>query len=109
MLICAVAVNGADATGRLRVPTAKALKAATFKVQPEYNPMARQLRLSGTVQVDVFISATGQVEKVTVVSGHALLSSGVVSALKKWKFDPLGEGDEKAMPAVTRLSFDFTP
>jgi len=99
----------ADTDRRVRIPANKAMKGVTFKVAPEYSAVARQLRVAGSVEVDVYIAPTGSVEKVSVVSGQSLLASGVVSALKKWKFGTLFEGETTPSPAVTRLSFTFVP
>jgi outer membrane biosynthesis protein TonB len=113
MIVC-FALAGAlaadvDSSQRIRIPASKALKGVTFRVAPEYSPVARQLRVAGNVEVDVYIAFTGAVEKVNVVSGQSLLASGVVSALKKWKFGSLFASEEKPGPAVTRLSFTFVP
>src|SRR5262245_9414241 len=72
----------------VRVSEADARKAAIKKVEPEYPAMARQVRLSGRVQVDVIIDASGNVEKVNVLQGNVLLSNSAASAVKKWKFRP---------------------
>ena len=44
------------------------------RVMPVYPPLARQMRLSGTVRLEGVISRTGQVINLQVVSGHPMLS-----------------------------------
>ena len=83
-----------------------AIRAAVKKVQPEYNPVAKQMRVQGVVEVEVRITEAGDVQDVKVVSGNALLTQGVVRALKDWKFTPFNEAG-KASSAVATLRFDF--
>ena len=64
-----------------RVSEEEATKAIKSKVNPEYPAMARQMKLTGTVIVDVFIDTGGKVEKVQVVRGNALLTSAAVEAI----------------------------
>jgi protein TonB len=91
-----------------RLSEEEAKKAVTSKVNPEYPPMARQMRLGGRVQVDAYIDTDGKVEKVQVVNGNALLTSAAVSAVKRWKFSPfMSEG--KAYKAVAGFTFNFAP
>ena len=68
--------------------------------------MARQVRLSGQVQVDVLIDASGAVEKCTVLKGNVLLSNSAVAALKKWKFTPFTSAGQPSK-AIAAITFDF--
>ncbi len=90
----------------VRVPEAEAKKALVTRVDPEYPPMARQMRLSGRVQVDAYIDENGAVEKVQVVNGNPLLTSAAVNAVKKWKFNAI-TANGKAVKAVAGFTFDF--
>lgn len=85
---------------------AEAMSAAVQKVAPEYSGMARQLKLTGNVEVNVFISEDGKVEKVESVSGNPVLFRSAEDAVKKWKFTPFTE-DGKAVKAVAAMSFSF--
>lgn len=91
----------------LRVSESEARKAVVKKIEPEYPAMARQIRISGQVQVDVVIGVSGNVESVKVLKGNALLSSSAVTALKKWKFTPFMGAGNKPAKAITSLTFDF--
>ena len=91
----------------VRVSEMEARRAVVKKVEPEYPAMARQIRLSGQVQLDVVIAETGVVEKVNVIKGNVLLSSSAVSALKKWKFTPFMGAASKPAKAIASLTFDF--
>ena len=105
LLVCSVWLRAQEAV--LRVTESEARRAVVKKVEPEYPAMARQVRMSGQVQVDVLIDVSGNVETVKVLKGNALLSSSTVTALKKWKFAPFTGLDNKRSKAVTSLTFDF--
>jgi len=94
------------ASAEMRVSTNDAMKAVTKKTPPDYPPIARQLRISGKVQVDVTIDADGNVENVTLVSGNAMLTPSVIVAVKKWKFTPFTQ-DGAPTKAIAALEFDF--
>ena len=89
-----------------RVAAPDALKAVVKKTAPDYPPIARQMHVSGKVEVDVTIDSEGNVADVRIVSGNALLTSAVVSAVKKWKFAPFTSNGETTR-AVALLDFDF--
>lgn len=90
----------------VRVTTEEALKAATEKTAPQYPPMARQMRVTGKVEVEIVIDEAGNVENVKILSGNALLTTAVVSAVKHWKFEPFKQSGT-ATKAVAALDFDF--
>jgi TonB family protein len=97
---------GLTASAEIRVATDDAMKAATKKTQPDYPPIAKQLKIAGHVQVDITIDAEGNVENVKVVSGNAMLTQSVIVAVKKWKFTPFTQ-DGAATKATAALEFDF--
>ncbi len=97
---------GLSASAEIRVATDDAMKAATKKAPPDYPPIAKQLKVTGRVEVDVTIDADGNVENVKIVSGNAMLTPSVVTAVKKWKFTPFKQGDAPTK-AVAALEFDF--
>jgi TonB family protein len=58
------------------------------KVVPGYPPIAKQLRLSGEVKVDITISEEGRVIEAKAISGHPLLRPVAEEAASKWVFKP---------------------
>ena len=84
----------------------EATKSIKSKVNPEYPSLARQMKLGGTVQLDVYVDTDGKVEKVEVVHGNALLTSAAVTALKRWKFSPF-TSEGKAVKAVAAFTLTF--
>lgn len=105
LAILMVALSG-GLSAQMRVTHSEAVRAAVRKSVPEYNPVARQMRVEGDVEVEVRIAPTGDVEAVRVVSGNALLTGNVTKSLKDWKFAPF-VSDGKPSPAVANLKFTF--
>jgi periplasmic protein TonB len=90
----------------IHVPASAALANAETKPQPEYNPIARQMHITGDVSVELQVSQAGEVAAVKVLAGNALLAGPVVKAVKNWKFKPfLAEGQPSAAVTVLRFSF----
>ncbi len=89
-----------------KVAEVSARQAALEKVQPEYPVLAKQMKLTGRVEIEALIDAEGNVEKTQVVTGNPLLSSAATAALKKWKFTPF-TSDGKPTRVSTTISFDF--
>jgi TonB family protein len=90
----------------VRVNHSDAIKAAVNKPAPDYSAIAKQMRVTGKVEVEAVIAPDGNVEDVRAISGNALLTPNVVSAVKKWKFTPFTEGGQPAK-AIAVLSFNF--
>jgi len=89
-----------------KVSRSEAMQAATTKVQPDYPPIARQLKVEGTVELEALIGENGKVEKVNIVSGNAMLTRAGADALKQWKFTPFME-DGKPVKALAPITFAF--
>ncbi|MCC7234079.1 MAG: energy transducer TonB [Bryobacterales bacterium] len=92
----------------VRIPQPTAMSNATNKVAPSYPPVARQLRLTGDVEVDVTIDEDGRVQDAKVVRGNAVFSAATVDAVKKWSFKPI-QVQGKAQKVLTTLTFSFRP
>jgi periplasmic protein TonB len=58
------------------------------RVQPNYPPLARQTRISGTVRLHAIISKDGSVQQLEVMSGHPLLVQAALDAVRQWKYRP---------------------
>lgn len=89
-----------------RLTQEEALKAATSKPQPEYPPVARQLRIQGRIEMELSIDASGQVDGVKTLSGNPALTGMAANTLKHWRFEPI-KVDGKPVRAVAVLSFSF--
>ena len=89
-----------------RVSQEEAMRAIASKTKPEYSAMARQLRLTGSVGVEVVIAEDGKVETVTVVNGNPILAKMATDSLKQWTFTPF-KADGKAIKVVSQFVLTF--
>ena len=101
------AILVAPLRAEMRVTSEDALKAVVKKVPPEYPAIAKQMRVSGKVTVDVTVDNDGSVADVKVTSGNALLTPAVVNALKKWKFNPFAGTSGEPTKVVAAIDIDF--
>ncbi|MCU1241547.1 MAG: TonB-like protein [Candidatus Acidoferrum typicum] len=76
---------------------------AIAKPTPRYPEIAKQLKLVGTVKIEVVIGPDGKVKNTNVVGGHPVLIDATLVALKEWKYEPA-----KSETTAT-LTFDFRP
>jgi TonB family protein len=88
------------------IPTANAMARVAKKVAPEYPPAAKQLNVSGSQEVQITVSAAGDVEDAKVVKGNAMFTQASVSAVKQWKFQPLVK-DGAAQRFTTVIVFNY--
>jgi TonB family protein len=56
------------------------------KVIPAYPEILKKMNVSGTVKVQVTISADGSVKDVEVRGGNAIFIDSVAAAVRNWKF-----------------------
>jgi len=57
------------------------------KVSPEYPDLARRMKITGVVRVQVTVTPSGTVKNVKLVGGHPLLANAAMEAVKKWRFE----------------------
>jgi protein TonB len=58
------------------------------KVNPTYPPIARAVRLSGTVSLAATISPTGTITNLRVLSGSPMLQRAAIDAVQSWRYRP---------------------
>jgi TonB family protein len=58
------------------------------KVQPQYPDDAKQARIQGQVVLQAKIDKNGDVEELSLVSGHPMLAPAAIEAVKQWKYKP---------------------
>jgi TonB family protein len=75
--------------------------------QPVYPDLARQARISGTVELQALIGPDGHVQQLTVVSGHPLLRQASLDAVKEWVYQPTLLND-KPVSVSTTIDVIFT-
>lgn len=84
------------------VKTAKLLAS----VPPIYPLLAKNQHVSGNVQIDALIDATGHVTTMKVVTGPPLLQQAAMDALKQWKYQPATlDGNPVSMHLTVTIQF----
>ena len=59
-----------------------------YKVEPVYPQLARQARISGTVELLGVLGVDGRIHELRVVHGHPLLIDAAMSAVRQWVYAP---------------------
>lgn len=59
-----------------------------FRPDPVYPTLARQMRVSGVVELLGVIGIDGRMKELRVVSGHPLLARAALEAVQKWVYKP---------------------
>lgn len=79
------------------------------KVVPDYPPLARQAHIQGMVIFDADVSKEGTVEQLRLISGHPLLVSSALEAVKQWRYKPyLLNGQPIAVRTQIQVNFTLT-
>ena len=73
---------------RVRVSPGVTKGLLIYRVEPTYPPLAQQARVQGVVVLTAVIDKRGDVEHLQVVSGHPLLASAAIEAVKQWRYKP---------------------
>jgi len=79
----------------------------TRLVKPAYPPLAVQAHISGTVRLAAIISRDGIIQNLQVVSGHPLLTTAAVDAVKQWRYQPTLLSGEP-VEVITQIDVNFT-
>jgi TonB family protein len=111
---CVVAGDGmpGGAARPMRVRVSEGVSKAMLikKVTPEYPPLARQAHVEGAIVLRAQISANGDVEDLSLVSGHPMLAKAAMTAVKQWKYTPyLLNGQAVAMETQVVVNFSVSP
>jgi protein TonB len=78
-----------------------------YQVKPAYPVLARTTRTQGVVVLEALISKEGSIESLRVISGHPLLTSAALDAVKQWKYQPTML-DREPVEVVTTITVTFT-
>jgi protein TonB len=77
------------------------------QVNPVYPPLAVKARIAGTVRLVAIIGRDGAIENLRVVSGHPLLTTAAVEAVKQWRYRPTLLSNEP-VEVITQIDVNFT-
>lgn len=80
----------------------------TKEVSPEYPRRARELKIEGTVVVEMYLNEGGKVDSVRVISGNPLLHDVTKEAAMQWEFTPAMQNDRPVrLKVAVPFSFEF--
>jgi len=94
LLLSAAALLLCSASAFAQEPTCKSKSGAVKVVYPD---IARKMKISGTVRLQLQLTPTGSVREAKVLGGNPVLASAAQQAVKQTKF----EGD------LCVINFDF--
>ena len=77
------------------------------RIEPQYPVIAKQIHLEGTVILNAVISRDGNIERVDVASGPALLALAARDAVRQWKYRPYFLNGEP-VEVETQITVNFT-
>jgi periplasmic protein TonB len=90
-----------------RPPLSHAMEAYLVqRVQPEYPPLAKSVRIQGEVVLRAMISRNGTIENLQVLSGHPMLARAAVDAVRQWRYRPYLLNGE-AVEVETQITVNF--
>ena len=76
------------------------------RVLPIYPAVARAARIQGTVVLQAEINKEGNIENLQMVSGHPLLVSAAMEAVKQWRYKPyVLNGEPVAVDTQIQVNF----
>jgi TonB family protein len=76
---------------------------AKNKVTPAYPDLARRMKISGVVKVQVTVAPNGAVKNAKLMGGHPVLATAVMDVVGKWRYEA---GKDET---VENLEFRFSP
>jgi periplasmic protein TonB len=76
------------APGTVRISQGVSQGLLLRRVQPTYPPIAKQFGREGAVQLLATINKNGEIKKVQVLSGDALLAKAALDAVRQWEYRP---------------------
>jgi protein TonB len=106
-IIGSTAVPKIAAPQRVRVSQGVTEGLLTRKVQPVYPPLAKTARIQGDVVLNAVISKNGTIENLRVMSGHPMLVTSALDAVKQWKYKPYVLNGEP-VEVETTITVKFT-
>jgi len=72
----------------LALPAHAGDRSIKTRVAPNYPEIAKRMKISGVVKVEVTVDAEGKVTAVKTVAGNRMLSTAAEDAVRRWKFSP---------------------
>jgi periplasmic protein TonB len=94
---------------RIRISQGVSQGMLIHKVEPEYPKIALVARITGVVLLHAILSKEGTITELQVVSGHPLLISSAMDAVKQWRFRPyLLNGEPVEVETFITVTFQIS-
>lgn len=77
-----------------------------FGPKPDYPPLAKQARISGTVRLQAFVATDGRIRSLQVLSGHPMLVQAALNAVQRWTYKPTLLNNEP-VEVLTEIQVNF--
>lgn len=95
-----------SAPKRVRISQGVTQGMLVHRVEPAYPAIARAARIQGVVVLSAVIAKNGEIEDLTLVSGHPLLAPAAIDAVKQWRYRPyLLNGEPVEVETTITVSF----
>jgi protein TonB len=76
------------------------------RVEPLYPPLARQMHVSGVVELVGIIATNGRIRELKLISGNPLLAPSALDAVRQWVYEPtLLNGEPVELVATISVTF----
>ena len=99
----------AASLNRVRLSEAVMRRLRIQNIEPTYPVLALQARIQGTVVLRVQINQSGAVESVALISGHPMLATSAIEAVKQWKYSPyVLNGNPQTVETTVRVDFNMS-
>jgi TonB family protein len=98
--------GGGESTGAAGKGAKAAERKVLHKLNPAYPESAKARGIEGDVELDVLVTAAGEVTDVKVVKGPGELIEASVSAVRQWRYAPAGTGTRMTLTLRFMLAKD---
>ncbi len=101
-----VSTGVTNAAGRVQLSPGVA-DIVSRSVNPTYPMLAKKMKVEGAVVLNAMIGRDGNIQKLQVLSGPAILSAAAREAVQQWRFKPYLQSGQ-AVESESRITVNFT-
>ncbi len=87
-LLCVPAAIAFQNPNEIQIQATGPDRKIKVRVTPEYPELAKRTKITGTARVEMVVTPDGTVKTVKEIGGNPVLLNALVSAVKKWKYEP---------------------
>ena len=106
-LLVILATNAVGQTTLPRVDSEEATKHFLKGAPPLYPQLAADTRIAGAVLIEISVAPSGKTHVLRLISGHPMLVTAAITAVKGWQFRPfLVEGKPATVVTAVMVGFN---